>query len=75
VQLGQLMGVAVIGSLYLSHANPSHAPHATQARVILTQHAAASSAMSATAYCLAAVSALALTAAAAMLRAAPQPSA
>jgi hypothetical protein len=56
VQLGQLMGVAIIGSVYLSHATLSHGD--------------GSGAMSVTAYWLAALSALGLVAAALMVRAA-----
>ena len=55
-QLGQLMGVAIIGSVYLSHATLSHGD--------------GSGAMSVTAYWLAALSALGLVAAALMVRAA-----
>ncbi len=62
VQLGQLMGVAIIGSVYLSHADLSHAA--------LSRHAAASGAMSVTACWLAVLSALGLVAAVFMVRAA-----
>jgi hypothetical protein len=60
VQLGQLMGVAAIGSVYLSRAAHAHAPRAL----------ASAAAMSGTAYWLAALSAAGLLRAAVMARAA-----
>jgi hypothetical protein len=74
VQLGQLLGVAAIGSVYLSRAGSASAPtlgsgsgHAAAATSAAATSAAA---MSGTAYWLAALSAAGLLAAAVMVRAA-----
>jgi len=71
VQLGQLMGVAIIGSIYLSHATLADATlaHATLSHATLARSALASGAMSVTACWLAVLSALGLAAALLMVRA------
>ena len=78
VQLGQLLGVAAIGSVYLSRAGsaPGSGSGSAPAPTLGSGHAAASAAaasaaaMSGTAYWLAALSAAGLLAAAVMVRAA-----
>jgi hypothetical protein len=64
VQLGQLMGVAALGSVYLSRAARAHVPGAL----------ASAAAMSGTARWLAALSAAGLLVAVVMVRAARSPS-
>ena len=71
VQLGQLLGVAAIGSVYLSRAGSGPAPVPTPGSGHAAASAAASAAaMSGTACWLAALSAAGLLAAAVMVRAA-----
>src|SRR5690349_388427 len=77
VQLGQLLGVAAIGSLYLSYAGSASAPTSgsalgpgSGAGHVTSAAAASAAAMSGTALWLAALSAAGLLAAAVMVRAA-----
>jgi MFS family permease len=68
VQLGQLLGVAAIGSVYLSRAGS--APGSGSGHAAASAAATSAAAMSGTAYWLAALSAAGLLAAAVMVRAA-----
>ena len=71
VQLGQLLGVAAIGSIYLSCAASAPGPgHAAASAAAASAAAASAAAMSGTALWLAALSAAGLLAATVMLRAA-----
>jgi MFS family permease len=74
VQLGQLLGVAAIGSVYLSRAGSAPGSGSGHAAASAAAAAATSAAaMSGTAYWLAALSAAGLLAAAVMVRAAQRP--
>ena len=84
VQLGQLLGVAAIGSVYLSRAGSGSAPalahtlgsgsgHAATSAAATSAAATSAAAMSGTACWLAALSAAGLLAAAIMVRAAQGP--
>ena len=69
VQLGQLLGVAAIGSVYLSRAGSGSGPRLRSGHVA-SAAATSAAAMSGTALWLAALSAAGLLAAAVMVRAA-----
>ena len=70
VQLGQLLGVAAIGSVYLSRAGSGSAPGSGSGHAAFSAAATSDAAMSGTACWLAALSAAGLLAAAVMVRAA-----
>jgi PPE-repeat protein len=70
VQLGQLLGVAAIGSVYLSRAGSAPTPTLGSGHAAASAAAASAAAMSGTACWLAALSAAGLLAAAIMVRAA-----